>query len=94
MQTITYKCDRRKKESTNKDVLDLEEICIGYRTKNYNSYTQSYTIDHYRALHAEWCKECRKELGLTEEKRKASNTPTPTLEDYIREIVAEVVNNN
>lgn len=93
MQTTTYKCDRCGRESTDKSVLDLEEVCVGYRTNNYGPYQQCYTINNYARLRAEWCKKCREELCIREEEKKPNNSPIPTLEDHIREIVAEVVNN-
>lgn len=99
MKTTTYRCDRCQRYSTDKSELDLKEIKVGIREMNYasSSYHAGFHIYNPRKeLTAEWCKTCCAEVGFVSEQGKDPNAAEevrPSLEDLIREIVAEEVEN-
>ena len=91
MKTETLTCDRCGKSATTgeeKDKLGLGNIDLGFRTEYfYPSQTTAVYADHAE-WHKQWCRACRKELGILEEElRKQPDAPVPTLEDMVREIV-------
>ena len=90
MRTVTYKCDKCKRESTKENDLNLQEICIGTRSQTYSSYSYGYTINPYRELSVDWCEECREKMNIGNKKKEESAAPI-TIEDLIREIVVEVI---
>lgn len=93
----TLICDRCKAQASTteeKEKLGLGRICLGFDISH--SYASPSSAPRIYAPHTqwekEWCRKCRTDLGILEpEIRKAqqTGTPVPTLEDIIREIVAD-----
>lgn len=93
MKTTTYKCDRCGRENTvdyhtTERELDLETISVG---------TGKYHYDKSHRGGQEWCKKCRIEVGIDSPEKAMPEAvpldPLPTLEDMIREIVREEIQN-
>lgn len=85
MRTTTYKCDRCGAESVDKNT--LHKVKAGYG---------DYTSD-VNGRQAEWCKKCCVETGLAHQNLAPEVKPLdplPTLEDMIREIVREEIQNS
>lgn len=89
MKKTILTCDRCEKEVEN-----LIEVGAGKRDYNYNS-SSGNTFLVYQ-LYAEWCVACCVEMGITQPYPKNNAVPiipAPTLEDIIREIIREEVQN-
>jgi len=89
MRTTTYKCDRCGAESIGDDTIDLLSIYLG---------EGQYMSDAvHRGHRKEWCVKCRIETGIHKpEKTLPEIKPidsAPTLEEMIREIVREEIQN-
>lgn len=93
MKTITYKCDRCGRENTvdsrtTERELNLETIRVG---------TGQYGYDNAHRGGKEWCWKCRIEVGIDEPTKRMPEAvpldPLPTLEDMIRELVREEIQN-
>lgn len=87
MTTITITCDRCKKSaerSEDKQHLDVRRVGIGVWEERYSS--RSFNMED--VCHgADWCGQCRAELGLCFHRDDVKPEPYyPTLEDLIREI--------
>jgi len=88
MKTTTYKCDRCGAEDTNNKI-EISPIWFGYG---------DYITDvKRRAENKEWCLKCRIEIGLQKPRSDAPEAkpiePEPTLEDMIRMIVRDEIQN-
>jgi len=91
MRKTILTCDRCKKE-----VDKLSEVGAGIRSHQYSSY--GITGDAYvvHQLGAEWCLDCCIEMGIAKPCKESSAQPiqpSPTLEDMIREIIREELEN-
>ena len=94
-------CDRCGAEAETKEekgVLALGRVVIGFRLDHASYGGLGDSVEIY-APHATWqkemCRKCRAELGILEEKvRNApADCPPPCMEDIIREIVSEEIQN-
>jgi hypothetical protein len=87
MKTTTYKCDRCGAEDTDNQI-GLNFIKVGYG---------QYITDASCRPMVEWCHKCRIETGLQKPSEKMPGVkpgePPPTLEEMIREIVREEMEN-
>jgi hypothetical protein len=86
--TTTWMCDRCKESSNDRKALALETI--GIRWNQYQSASQS--LIHQ----AEWCVKCRVEMGVvgpSHDPNAQPIAPPPTLEDVIRELIKEEIDN-
>lgn len=97
MKTEIHECDRCHKKATTpeeKEKLALGSIKLGFETAYYST---SQLISIYvpnQKWEREWCRACRTELGILEDKVK-HDTPAeniPSLEDMVREIVRQEIN--
>jgi hypothetical protein len=96
-QIITYKCDSCGKESTDKDKLDLAIVAIGVKRDYYGSFdAQTFSLLDNAKREKEMCKICRIKLGILPPgmKKEEVQTPVPTLEDMIREIIRDEISNH
>jgi hypothetical protein len=88
MRTTTYKCDRCERTSTVEREIDLKRVEVG---------VGHYYSDYSRRGYKEWCRTCRIETGIEQPDVKLPEInpidPLPTLEDLIREIVREEIQN-
>jgi len=67
--------------------LETVMVCVG-------QFSYSGPRREHARRYAEWCKPCRVTMGIENQKHAPDVVPidpTPTLEDLIREICAEVV---
>jgi len=87
MRTTTFKCDRCGAESTGDDTIGLEKVVVG----------SGRFYDYSQRGESEWCKKCRIETGVEKPDKNtpeiAPIDPLPTLEEMIREIVREEIQN-
>lgn len=91
MRKTILTCDRCKKE-----VKDLVEVGAGKRSIQYYSFSPSGTTYELFQLSAEWCLACCIEMGIAQpckESKAQPIQPPPTLEDMIREIIREEIDN-
>lgn len=81
MRTLTVVCDRCKKE-----IIDHDQI-----------WPVSVHLKNYTKLEGEWCRSCVIETNLLVRADEATTQPRvepkPTIEDFIREIAREEINN-
>jgi hypothetical protein len=88
MKTTTYKCDRCGVEDTTGEII-LQYVFVG--CGEYLSDAKK------RAQSVEWCLKCRIETGLISPLPKMPDIkpiePAPTLEEMIREIVRDEIQN-
>jgi len=90
MRETILTCDRCRKKVDN-----LSEVGAGIRSLHYGSYGggDTYVVHQFGA---EWCLECCIEMGIAKPRKESSAQPIqpfPTLEDMIREIIREEVEN-
>lgn len=91
MKQEIFTCDRCKKVVPKEN--DLTEVGAGKREQYYGS---SFSGERYevRQFVSEWCIDCCKEFGLVISNRETPpKPPRTTLEDMIREIVREEMEN-
>lgn len=92
-KVTTYTCDRCGASSTDVEELEILEVRIVWYP-NYR-YNKSNQADDYKNRKADWCKNCRVELGIIDpDVHRLEVTPIeppPTLEDLVREIVKETL---
>ena len=89
MRKTILTCDRCKKE-----VEKLEEVGAGRRVKSYGDDSRE-RMEVCQVL-AEWCLECCIEMGIAapcKESPAIPIRPPPTLEDMVREIIREEIEN-
>ena len=89
MKTTTYKCDRCGAESVGGDTIKLLSIYLG---------EGQYMSDAVRrGGQKEWCLKCRIETGIHKPEMALPEIkpvdPVPTLEEMIREVVREEIQN-
>ena len=89
-QTTTYTCDRCGAINTDEAVIRLERVSIVFG--RYHTTTQ------HEEHSADWCLTCRIKTGITHtgfdtEIRHIPDSPPPTLEDLVREIIREEIDN-
>lgn len=95
MKHEVHTCDRCGKSAATKEeqeVLNLGTLCLGFATNMFYSQPRVHSAHHVWTR--EWCQACRTELGCLEPKvREAAQngTPVTSLEDLVREIVREEV---
>ena len=89
MRKTILTCDRCKKE-----VETLVEVGAGRRVKSYGDDSRE-RMEVCQFL-AEWCLECCIEMGITKPGKESLTLPfqpPPTLEDMVREIIREEIEN-
>ena len=90
MRQVILTCDRCKK------VVDkLEEVGAGKRSVSSSYHGGGTTCNVYQ-LWAEWCIDCCVEMHIIEPNKNSEAKPVqppPTLEDIVREIVREEIQN-
>jgi hypothetical protein len=86
MRVTTITCDRCKREITdNKQIWPVELRC------------RETSLLAAPVLSAEWCRSCCLEMGIWENKEETVNPiiePKPTLEDFVRELIQEELENS
>lgn len=93
MKFETHKCDRCGKTATTeeeKEALGLGSIHLGFSIDSYGGGAGVWAATERWSR--EWCRACRKELGMLERENKTSPEVTesaPSLEDMVREIVRQ-----
>jgi len=94
MKTTIYTCDRCKAESADNKILDLAIISIGVKDASYGSYS-SITLRDCANREVEWCIKCRTETGIEREREETPKPlpKPPTIEEMLREIVREELQN-
>jgi len=97
-QVTTYKCDKCKEESINSEDLKLTTIGVGVKSTAYGSSYHEKAFSLYDPLRREMevCDSCLEKLGFVHKKvneYKEMEQPYPTLEDMIREIIREEIQN-
>ena len=95
----TYKCDKCKKESTNSDELKLTTIGIGIKSETYGSSYREKEFHLYDPLRREMeiCPDCLSNLGFVRIEKTGLGevkAPYPTLENMVREIIREEIQNS
>lgn len=92
MRKTILTCDRCEKE-----VEKLIEVGAGERKHRYgSSYGTGTPYYEVYQLDAEWCLDCCIEMGIAQpckEVKAQPIQPLPTLEDMIREIIREEIDN-
>jgi hypothetical protein len=88
LKTTTYKCDRCGAESTGDDTIGLQRVAVG---------VGQYFSDYSSRGSEEWCVKCRIEMGLEPTRKTHPEAvpvdPCPTLEEMVRAIVREEIQN-
>ena len=95
-QTITYQCDKCKKESTDRNILKLTTIGIGIKTDRMSSYDyEKFSLYDPLRREMDLCSDCLRALGFIHKKESFEDTfpDPPTLEEMIREIIQEEIQN-
>ena len=98
-KVTTYKCDKCRKESINPDELKLIVVGVGIKSTAYGSSYHEKAFSLYDPLRREMevCDSCLEKLGFVHKKegedKKETQQPYPTLEDMIREIIREEIQN-
>ncbi len=92
MKIETYKCDRCGKTAQTEDEkkeLGLGEIHIGFKIYGGYRYVSASVFAANQIWSRDWCRTCRKELGILENEIKEPEVQdnAPSLEDMVREIV-------
>ena len=94
----TYKCDKCGKENTDPNELKLTTIGVGTKSIIYTSNYRESEFDLYDPLRREMeiCPDCLSNLGFIRREKtdpKKVEIPYPTLEDVVREIIREEIQN-
>jgi len=90
MKREIFVCDRCKASAETKEEkeeLGLGKLCLGFDVSHY-AYSTPTVYTGHQIWSKEWCRKCRKELGILEEELRKEDAPEPpSLEDMVREIV-------
>jgi hypothetical protein len=88
LRTTTFKCDRCGAESVGDDTIDLLRVAVG---------VGQYFSDYSQRDSSEWCRKCRIETGIEQPNKNTPEIipidPLPTLEEMVRAIVREEIQN-
>ena len=99
MSKVTiYKCDKCGKENTDPDELKLITIGVGIKSISYSSNYRDQGFNLYDPLRREMevCNICLEKLGFVHKKVNEYTEieqPYPSLEDMVREIIREEIQN-
>ena len=83
------KCDRCGTEGKNEETV-LFDVILGTTTTSY-AYSAIKVVPRYREWKKEWCEKCCDEFHLLKKAEPQEESPLPTLEDMVREIVREEI---
>jgi len=90
MQVTTYTCDKCGKSSTDQKELDL--LAVGIFVGHYE-VSYSYGREPRVKVSKEWCRECRENAGLIQVSKDKPQPPTISIEDMLRDIINEEIDN-
>jgi hypothetical protein len=85
--TTIIKCDRCGKQCDNGSMFTVNIIVYKGANSTYIGHCE-FSQDH-----ADWCEECCVAMHIHPTPKEQTPTPVPTLEDMVRQIVQEEIDN-
>lgn len=86
---VCDRCGASAETTKEKEALGLGHISLGFHADYFSSLGRRVFADH-KEWDRDWCRKCRTELNILEEKIRLPDQPQPpSLEEMIRQIVRE-----